>query len=145
MAKKAKVKTQKSTTNVSQYIAQVKDENLRKDCQILVKVFKKATGKPPKIWETRFIGFGEFKYRRANGDEIKYFTTAFRPGKSELVIYIMSGLENAGGFLMKLGPHKKTGSCLYLKSMDEIDLVVLEKIIKAGVKNLKFKFDMKQS
>jgi hypothetical protein len=39
-----------------------------------------------------------------------------------------------------LGPHKLGKSCLYLKSLDGVDLKVVSRLVKAGLKDLKKKY-----
>lgn len=57
--------------------------------------------------------------------------------KSGPTIYIMPDYEDYSDLMKKIGPHKLGKSCLYLKNLEGIDLKVLKKLIKAGLRDLK--------
>jgi hypothetical protein len=52
----------------------------------------------------------------------------------------MPGYTDYSSLLSKLGPHKIGKSCLYLKSLEGIDIKVLKKLIQTGLKDLKKKY-----
>lgn len=138
MAKKIEIKTQKTKDSVVKFISSIKDQNLKGDCQTLLKIFKKATGQKPKMWGPSIIGFGETTYSRANGDTGQILATGFSPRKSGPVLYILPSHKDYSALLKKLGPHKMSKACLYLKSLENIDLKILEKLVLQGYKdNLK--------
>lgn len=139
MAKKVKMKTSKNDLSPTAYLNSIEDKGLRKDCKTLLKVFKETTGLKPKMWGSSIIGFGEYTYYRSNGDEGQFMATGFSARKSGPTLYIMSGYTDYGSTLNKLGPHKLGKSCLYLKSLEDVDLGVLRKLIKTGLKDLKKK------
>jgi hypothetical protein len=41
----------------------VPDESVRDDCQELIKIMKKITGEPPKMWGPSIVGFGKYHYK----------------------------------------------------------------------------------
>jgi hypothetical protein len=45
----------------------------------------------------------------------------------------LHGLRHHQALLGRLGKHKKGGSCLYLKSLAEVDQSVLKELIKKSV------------
>lgn len=135
MAKKIKIKTKKNRISVTAFISALKDPSLQIDSRTLVKVFKKATGQKPKMWGPSIIGFGEYTYSRANGDYAQMLATGFSPRKSGPVLYILPGHKNYGALLKKMGPHKKSKACIYLKNLENIDLKILEKLIHKGYKD----------
>lgn len=137
MAKKIKLKTSPTKATPSSFLKSIEKEQLRKDCQVLLKLFKEVTDMKPKMWGESIIGFGEYKYYRSNGHEGKYMACGFSPRKSGPTIYIMPGYFDYKDDLDKLGPHKLGKSCLYLKSLEGIDLKVLARLIKRGLKDLK--------
>ncbi len=119
------------------FIASIRDALLRADAKRLLTLFNTTTGVKPKMWGPSIIGYGSYIYHRSNGDEGAYFATGFAPRKSGLVIYIMPGYADYGSLLAKLGPHRTGKGCLYLKSLEGIDLKVLSRIITKGIKDLK--------
>lgn len=138
---KVKIKTTKNNSSPSKFLARVADAKLRSDCRKLLSLFKKATGLKPKMWGTSIVGFGEYTYFRSNGDEGKFLATGFSPRKSGPTLYILPGYKNYSNLLKKLGPHKLSKSCLYLKSLENIDLKTLETLIKSGLRDLKKNHD----
>lgn len=140
MAKKVQLKTAKNTNSPTAFLNSIEDSSLKKDCKTLMKVFKEATGVKPKMWGDSIIGFGEYTYYRSNGDEGQFMACGFSPRKSGPTLYIMPGYSDYNSLLKQLGPHKLGKSCLYLKSLENIDLKIMTKLIKAGLKDLKKKF-----
>lgn len=136
MPKKIELKTSKNNLSVTDYINNV-DASLKSDAKKLLKLFKDATGVKPKMWGTSIVGFGEYTYHRSNGDEGQFMATGFSIRKSGPTLYIMPGYTDYSDLIKKLGPHKLGKSCLYLKSLEGVDLKIIEKLIKAGVKDLK--------
>lgn len=139
MAKKIKLKTSKNISSPTKFLNSIEDDKLRKDSKTLMKVFKEATGMKPKMWGESIIGFGEYTYFRSNGDEGQFMACGFSPRKSGPTLYIMPGYSDYKALLKKLGPHKLGKSCLYLKSLDDIDTKIVAKLIKIGLKDLKKK------
>lgn len=102
-----------------------------------VKLFKEATGTKPRMWGDSIVGFDEYTFHRANGAEGQFMACGFSPRKSGQTLYVMLGYADYSLLLGRLGEHKLGKSCLYLKSLDGIDLVVLKAVVKAGLKDLK--------
>ena len=48
----------------------------------------------------------------------------------------MPGYQNFGDLLDRLGKHKKGAACLYINKLADVDLDVLEQIIRAGLIDL---------
>lgn len=130
-------KTQPSKQSPTAFINSLEDAQLKKDCKVLLKLFKKVTGKPAKMWGDSIIGFGSYHYKYNSGREGDFLATGFSPRKSGPTVYIMPGYNDYSELLEKLGPHKLGKSCLYLKNLNNIDVKVLEQLIKQGLKDLK--------
>ena len=137
MVKKIKLKTSKTEANPAIFLETIENKQLKNDCKILFQVFKDATGLPAKMWGDSIIGFGEYTYYRANGDEGQFMACGFSPRKSGPTLYIMPGYSDYKSLLDKLGKHKLGKSCLYLKSLEGIDLDVIKELIKIGLDDLK--------
>lgn len=137
MAKKIQLKTTKNNASVHAFLNSIEDDRLRKESKQLLKLFKEVTGLSPKMWGETIVGFGEYTYYRANGDEGQFMATGFSPRKSGPTLYIMPGYTDYCALLNKLGPHKLGKSCVYLKNLEGIDLSVVRKLIKSGLKDLK--------
>lgn len=135
MPKKIQLKTSKTTNSPTSYIKTL-SPTAQKEARVLLKLFKEATGAKAKLWGTSIIGFGEYTYHRSNGDEGQFMATGFSMRKSGPTLYIMPGYTDYSELMKQLGPHKLGKSCLYLKSLDDIDLKIVTKLIKAGIKDL---------
>lgn len=57
----------------------------------------------------------------------------FSPRKAATVIYLIDGFEDRTDLLDRVGPHTIGRSCLNLKRVDDVDLAVLEELIRASV------------
>jgi hypothetical protein len=95
------------------------------------------TKEEPKMWGSSIIGFGDYHYKYASGRGGDFFLTGFSPRKQNLALYLMGGLENQKDLLKKLGKHKTGKSCLYIKSLNDIDKKVLKEMIVQSVKETK--------
>ena len=76
------------------------------------------------------VGFGSRHYKYESGREGDWFLTGFSPRKRELTLYIMAGFERHGALMRKLGKYKTGKCCLYLKRLADVDLDVLERLIR---------------
>lgn len=64
--------------------------------------------------------------------------TAFSVRKANLTIYIMPGATKYPDLLAKLGKHKASkGSCIYINKLSDVDMNVLEELVKIGYENMK--------
>lgn len=81
------------------------------------------------------IGFGRYHYQYESGRECDMFATGFVLRQSGPTIYIMPGYHDYSTILTKLG-----NPCLYLKNLDKIDMMVLQRLIKAGLKDSRKKY-----
>jgi hypothetical protein len=67
----------------------------------------------------------------------------FSPRKSNLSIYIMSGFNNFDKLMKKLGKYTTGKSCLYLKTLDDIDRSLLRELIRASVRDMRARYPTK--
>jgi hypothetical protein len=143
MPKQVVLKTTKNKASVNTYLNSIEDENSRRDAKALLKIFKQASGAKATMWGGSIIGFGEYRYARANGDEGRFMATGFAIRKSGPVLYIMPGYQDYSEIMQRLGKHKLGKSCLYLKRLSDIDTDVLRELIHLGLEDLGKKYDVK--
>jgi len=62
--------------------------------------------------------------------------TGFSPRKRDLTLYIMTGFDQAGELLARLGKHSTGKSCLYIKRLADVDLPTLKKLIQRSIRHL---------
>lgn len=134
------LKTKPEKNNPNDFIAAVEPEQKRSDAEKLMEIMKRITGEKPVMWGPSIIGFGSYHYKYDSGREGDWFLTGFSPRKANLSIYIMAGFSQYEELMTKLGKHKTGASCLYLKKLDDIDLDVLEDLIKQSLIYMKEKY-----
>lgn len=128
----AEAKTKPTDVPVKDFIEQQDSEQVRDDCRTLIKLMKKITGSNPKMWGPSIVGFSKYHYKYASGHEGDAPLAAFSPRKGNLTIYMATAFPNRESLLKKLGKAKTSKACIYVKKLDDIDMDVLEKIIKAS-------------
>ena len=135
MGKLAVIKTQETASSVNDFISGLKDEQKRKDSFVLLKLMQKVSGKKPKMWGSSIIGFGKVRYTSpTSGREVDWFTIGFSPRKTSLSLYLFIKKQARASSLKKLGKHKTGVGCLYINSLDDVNLKVLEEMMYAATK-----------
>ncbi len=125
----AKLKTQANDPSVDKFLADIKDEQKRTDCQTVLELMKALTGEPAVMWGKSKVGFGCFHYR-GKTSEGDWFHVGFSPRKQDLVLYLHCELEKQTSLLEKLGKHQIGKSCLYIKKFEDVHVPTLKKLIK---------------
>lgn len=133
-SKLAEVKTKQTAASVEDFIHSVKDEQKRKDSFVVLEMMKKASGEEPKMWGASLIGFGNKRYKSpASGREVDWFLLGFSPRKANLSLYFMN-IQMHAAALKKLGKHKTGAGCLYINTLEDVDLKVLKAMMDASLK-----------
>ena len=132
----AENKTQPTKAKVADFLAGIDDSQKKKDCQIIAKIMREATGKRAVMWGDSIVGFGQYHYKYASGLEGDFMVTGYSPRKQNLVIYIMPGFKKYSALLKKLGKHKHSSSCLYIKRLSDADEKVLAQLVSRSVKDM---------
>ena len=132
----AELKTKCNSGNVEAFLSGVTDEKKRQDSFAILELMKKVTGKEPEMWGESIVGFGKYHYKYASGREGDWFLTGFSPRAQNLTLYIMAGFDQYETLLSKLGKHSTGKSCLYIKKIEDIDINVLEELVKRSVEHM---------
>ncbi len=134
------LKTKVNDQSVSDFISAVQDEAKRADSFALLNLFTKITKEKPKMWGSSIIGFGQYHYKSDRSkQEGDWPLTGFAPRKQNLTLYIMPGFDDYTELLKDLGKHKTSVGCLYIKKLADVDMKVLDKIIKTSFQDMKKK------
>jgi hypothetical protein len=112
------------------------DDKRRGEAARLLDLFGEVTGWEPRLWGPSMVGFGRYEYRYGSGHGGESLATGFSPRKTDLSIYLMAGGEALEPILARLGPHRMTKACLYIKRLDAVDEGVLREAIRAGLEAL---------
>ncbi|MBF8269101.1 MAG: hypothetical protein HW386_810 [Gammaproteobacteria bacterium] len=137
----AETKTKPTDASVTDFLDRVKNEQKRQDAYTLLRLMKTITRKQPKMWGPSIIGFDKYHYRYESGREGDICMIGFSPRSQALTLYLMSGFTSYKELLKKLGKHKISKACLYINKLADIDLDVLQEIIKASYRYTKKKYD----
>jgi hypothetical protein len=137
----AETKTKPTEISVESFLDKVESEQMRDDSVELIKMMKRVTGSPAKMWGPSIIGFGQYHYKYESGHEGDMCITGFSPRKGNLVVYAMPASDK---LLTKLGKHKATRGCLYIKKLADVDVKVLEEIIQKSVDETRKKYPEKK-
>jgi hypothetical protein len=128
--------TQPTLIDPQQFVAAVEHPGRRADAEALLELFGRVTGWQPQMWGPSIVGFGSYRYRLANGREEASLATGFSPRSANTVLYVVSGYDDLADELAVLGKHKVGKSCLYVNRIADVDLAVLERIIRRGLDTL---------
>jgi Domain of unknown function (DU1801) len=136
---KAKLKTKPTRLSVKDFIANVPNETRRKDAEVLLKLYEKVTGWKPQMWGPTIVGFGKYTYTYDSGHSGDMCVVGFSPRGSSLSIYsgIYPDQPEAAAILKTLGKHTHGKGCVYINKLEDVDLKAFEKLLKAGLANMK--------
>ena len=124
------LKTKENDVNVEEFIEKIENTARKTDCKHLLQIMKEITRKEPKMWGSSIVGFGHYHYKYPTGREGDWFQVGFSPRKQNLTIYVMQGFEKNQDLMEKLGTYTTGVSCLYMKSLNDVDESILRELIK---------------
>lgn len=126
-----KNKTAETEITVNDFINSFVDNELKKiESYQLVDLFSSWSGFEAKMWGPSIIGFGRYHYKYASGHEGDAPILGFSPRKTAFSLYVYSSTDENKRLLEGLGKFKMGKACIYIKSLSDIDLSVLEKLSK---------------
>lgn len=132
---KAELKTKANTASVEEFIESIKEEDKKSDSKVILEMMKRISGEKPKMWGSSIVGFIDVQLKYASGRELDWFKIGFSPRKQALTLY---GIKEYKGptneLLQKLGKHTEGGGCIYIKKLSDVDLNVLEELIKKSIR-----------
>lgn len=132
----AENKTKPTQVSVDDFIAAVSHPTRRADAETLDAMFRRITGWAPRMWGPTIIGYGSYDYTYESGHSGSCNATGFSPRKANQVLYIMPGYQDYGHILDRLGKYKLGKACLYINKLADVDLAVLEELVKTGLDDL---------
>jgi hypothetical protein len=129
--------TAKDSSSVEDYIASLDDEQIAKDSQVLIEMMRQISGRAPKLWNIGTVGFDTYHYKYDSGREGDACPMSFYPRKGKITIYLMDGTARYSELLAKLGKHTTSRVCVYIKRLSDVELPILEKIVRESYKYVK--------
>lgn len=134
----SELKTKATSQSVTAFLNIIEPEEKRVDGLALLKMFQKVTGEKAVMWGSSIVGFGMYHYKSERStQEGDWPLVGFSPRKQNLTLYIMHGNEQSQTLLKKLGKHKASGGCLYIKKLADVDHIVLASLIKKSFQYMK--------
>lgn len=137
----AYVKTRRNDASVTAYLKSIEDRARRADAKRIASMMRKATGATPRMWGSSIVGYGSYHYRYESGREGEWILTGFSARKQSLVVYVMPGFRTFTALMKRLGHYKTGKSCLYIKSLDDVDSKILQTIIERSVKLMRKRYE----
>lgn len=131
---KADLKTKQTEASVEAFIDALPTEQQRDDSRALVKLMSTLAKSPPKLWGPSIIGFGTTTLKYDSGREVDWMQCGFSPRKAAITLYFTCDIALYAADLGRLGKHTTGKGCLYIKRLADVDLKVLEAVVRKAVK-----------
>lgn len=125
----AEIKTKPTQVNVDDFIAAIEKPVRRGDAEVIRSMMERVTGERATMWGPTIVGFGTYHYRYASGHQGDMCRVGFSPRSANLVFYV-GGFPDYEALLERLGKHKRSKACLYVNRLADVDLDVLEQIVR---------------
>ncbi|TNJ33433.1 DUF1801 domain-containing protein [Arenimonas terrae] len=132
----AEAKTQPTDEDPAGFLDRIEDPQRRADSHAVLAMMRQASGAPAVMWGPAIVGFGRYRLTYANGRTGDWPIIGFSPRKNDLTLYLSSDYEGHAGLMARLGKHKASKACLYLKRLADVDLTVLETLIRRSVETM---------
>ena len=134
-------KTRQTAVSPASFIGSLPPQQ-RKDAEELVAIMREVTGEPPRMWGSSIVGFGTCHYVYESGREGDMCVIGFAARKPNLVLYVGDVVQDRL-LTSRLGKHKTGQSCLYIKTLEDIDRAVLRKLIAESVDSTRKRWKLK--
>ena len=126
----AEPKTKVNDASVEDFLNSVSHKKRREDSFTVLELMQRVTEEPPEMWGSSIVGFGRQNYKYASGREGEWLMLGFSPRKGSLSLY---GIKHDERLLNKLGKYKTGKSCLYVNKLEDVDMDVLEELVRASL------------
>lgn len=137
----AELKTQATKQDPEDFLSTIEPEQKRADSFTLLEMFKQITGHDAVMWGSSIVGFGKYHYKSVRStQEGDWPLVGFSPRKQNLTLYVLDSSNDIQELLKKLGKHKTSVACLYIKKLSDVNQTVLGELIKKSFHNSKEKY-----
>ncbi len=141
----ADAKTVPTEVSVAAFLDAVEHPTRKADALALDEMFRRITGWQPKMWGPTIVGYGTYDYTYDSGHSGSFLATGFSPRKASQSLYIMPGYQDMQDLLDRLGKHKMGKACLYINKLADVDMAVVEEIVRRGLDDLSGKYTVSPS
>lgn len=136
----AQNKTRPTDAGVDAYLAAITDDARRSDCQTLIDLMRRVTGESATLWGSSIVGFGSYHYRYDSGREGDMAALGFSSRKGDISVYLTEAGADQDALLAKLGRHKMAKACLYIRRLSDVDLAVLEQLLRGSLAEVRRRY-----
>lgn len=126
----AENKTKATEVSVASFVARVEPGQRQADARAVIGLMERVSGEPARMWGPSIIGFGINRYRYESGREGEICRIGFSPRKPQLVFYLGTSFPGRDAMLAELGKHATGKGCLYVKTLSDVDMAVLERMVE---------------
>ena len=127
-------KTEVTDRSVDEYLLGVSDQR-RAEAYQLIDMMQRVSSETPKMWGSSMIGFGKYHYVSRSKCEADWFKVGFSPRKAKISLYVSCDADEFANELAELGKHTRGRGCVYANKLEDIDIKVLEKIVRTAYDN----------
>jgi hypothetical protein len=89
------------------------------------------------MWGPSIVGFGSYRYTYESGHTGEAPRVGFAIRGRELVVYVIAEGKEQKALLARLGRHRMGKSCLYFRSLADLDRPVFEQLVRNSVAEVK--------
>lgn len=129
-------KTRLTRASAGRFLRSIKDPKRRDDCRTIAAIMKQATRANPTMWGSGIVGFGTRTIKYAGGREAEWMRIAFAPRKDRITLYVNSGFTGFRGLRAKLGKTSGGKGCIHIKSLTDVHLPTLRKLVVQSIRNV---------
>ena len=129
----AKNKTIETKASVDAFLKKIKDEKRGKDFSAIMDLITEHTGLEPKMWGTSIVGFGSYHYKYESGREGDAPLFGIASRANAITLYLTSDFDKREELLSKFGKYKTDKGCIYIQKLEDIDTVILIKMVKNSI------------
>lgn len=136
------IKTKWTGNSVVEFIEKVESTSKKHDAYILLDRFAEVTKLTPKMWGPSIIGYGQYSYTYESGHSGEAPLVGFSPRKTNFSLYFTLEQVKRNQLLSQLGKHRSGKACVYINKLADIDINILDELIKETVAYLSGNFDV---
>ncbi|MEN1941880.1 DUF1801 domain-containing protein [Luteimonas sp. MJ246] len=136
-------KTAPTGASVVQYLdAKATSAAQRADAEALIALMTRITGEPATLWGPSIVGFGRYRYTYPSGRSGEAQLAGFAVRGRDLVVYLDCEGEDGAqqSLLARLGKHRMGKSCLYVRQLAEVDMAVLEALVRDSIARVRQRY-----
>jgi hypothetical protein len=137
----AATKTTFTGASVTAYLGARASASQRADCRVLMALLQRVTKQRPKMWGPSIVGYGVYRYTYETGHSGEAPEVGFAIRGRETVLYLDVSSDAQRSLLPKVGKHRMTKTCLYYKSLADLNQKVLERLVRGSIASIRRRYD----